>query len=126
MFQWQVRKGWPILIEAFARTFSRHDDVCLVIKTGRAGGSTDDFVPQNAGFFVATRRVALRLEEFNVDEWGLEPAVQSLVERLRLVFTNEAERQSKAERLSAHVRKNFCWGRAAEVAKMRLKCLSAT
>jgi glycosyltransferase involved in cell wall biosynthesis len=91
-----------------------------------AGGSTDDFVPPDAGFFVATRRVAIRLDEFDVDGWVLEPAVQSLVERMRLVFTNEAERRSKAERLSAHVRKNFCWERAAEVAKMRLKCLSAT
>ncbi len=45
VFQWQARKGWPILVEAFARTFSRHDDVCLVIKTGRPGAgemSADD------------------------------------------------------------------------------------
>jgi glycosyltransferase involved in cell wall biosynthesis len=36
VFPWCSRKGWPILIESFARTFSRHDDVCLVIKTMRA------------------------------------------------------------------------------------------
>ena len=47
VFQWQPRKGWPILVEAFARTFSRHDDVCLVIKTrvdhlGEGGMSADD------------------------------------------------------------------------------------
>jgi len=37
VFQWQARKGWPLLVEAFARAFSHRDDVCLVIKTFRQG-----------------------------------------------------------------------------------------
>lgn len=32
-FAWQQRKGWPILVEAFAREFRPHEDVTLVLKT---------------------------------------------------------------------------------------------
>ena len=38
VFQWQPRKGWPTLVETFARTFSRDEDVCLVIKTDQRKG----------------------------------------------------------------------------------------
>ena len=41
------------------------------------------------------------------------------------MFTKEEERRSRAARLSAHVRENFSWERAAEVAEMRLQCLCA-
>ena len=44
------------------------------------GGATDDFVPQDAGYFVATRRAAFRLDEFDVDGWVLDPEVQSVAE----------------------------------------------
>ncbi len=40
VFQWQARKGWPILLEAFARAFTSRDDVCLVIKSTRPRGDT--------------------------------------------------------------------------------------
>ena len=90
------------------------------------GGATDDFVPQESGYFVATRRAAFRLDEFDVDGWVLEPEAQSVAKCMRRVFTKEEERRSKAARLSAHVRKNFSWERAAETAEMRLKCLCAT
>ena len=91
-----------------------------------SGGATDDFVPQESGYFVATRRAAFRLHEFDVDGWVLEPEVQSVARYMRWVFTKEEERRSKAAQLSAHVRKNFSWERAAEIAEMRLKCLCAT
>ncbi len=90
------------------------------------GGATDDFVPQECGYFVATRHAAFRLNEFNVNGWVLEPEARSVAERMRWVFTNEAERRSKAARLSAHVRKNFSWECATEVAELRLKRLCAT
>lgn len=90
------------------------------------GGAADDFVPQESAFFVTTRRAAVRLEAFDVDGWVLEPEVKSVAELMRWVFTKEEERRSKAKRLSAHVRNNFSWERAAEVAEMRLKCLCAT
>jgi len=45
---------------------------------------------------------------------------------MRLAFTKEDERRSRAARLSAHVRGNFTWERAAEIAEMRLKRLCAT
>jgi glycosyltransferase involved in cell wall biosynthesis/Flp pilus assembly protein TadD len=40
VFQWHSRKGWPVLVETFARTFSRRDDVCLVIKTTPVRGDS--------------------------------------------------------------------------------------
>jgi glycosyltransferase involved in cell wall biosynthesis len=90
------------------------------------GGAADDFVPQESGYFVTTRRAALRLNEFDVDGWVLEPEVKSVAEQMRLVFTKEEERRSRAARLSAHVRKNFSWDGAAEIAEMRLRRLCAT
>jgi glycosyltransferase involved in cell wall biosynthesis len=90
------------------------------------GGATDDFVPRESGYFVPTRRAAVRLDAFDVDGWVLEPDAPSVAKSMRWVFTKEEERRSKAARLSAHVRKNFSWERAAEVAEMRLKCLCAT
>jgi glycosyltransferase involved in cell wall biosynthesis len=90
------------------------------------GGAADDFVPQECGYFVTTRRAALRLNEFDVDGWVLEPEVKSVAEQMRLVFTKEEERRSRAARLSAHVRKNFSWDGAAEIAEMRLRRLCAT
>jgi glycosyltransferase involved in cell wall biosynthesis len=90
------------------------------------GGATDDFVPQESGYFVAARRTAVRLEAFGVDGWVLEPEPRSVAEQMRLVFKNEQERRAKAARLCAHVRENFSWERAAEVAEMRLRRLCAT
>jgi len=90
------------------------------------GGAADDFVPPESGYFVTTRRAALRLNEFDVDGWVLEPDVKSVAEHMRLAFTKEDERRSRAARLSAHVRGNFTWERAAEIAEMRLKRLCAT
>ena len=91
-----------------------------------SGGAADDFVPQDSGYFVTTRRAAIRLNEFDVDGWVLEPDVKSVAERMRLAFTKEEERRTRAARLSAHVRRNFTWDRAAEIAEMRLRRLCAT
>ena len=33
IFDWQSRKGYDILLEAFLREFTKSDDVCLIIKT---------------------------------------------------------------------------------------------
>ena len=35
VFEFIPRKGWDILVEAFARAFKKTDDVCLIIKTHR-------------------------------------------------------------------------------------------
>lgn len=35
VFEFIPRKGWDVLVEAFARTFRKDEDVCLIIKTHR-------------------------------------------------------------------------------------------
>lgn len=32
VFQWSLRKGWDVLLEAYARAFTKNDDVCLAIR----------------------------------------------------------------------------------------------
>ncbi|MCY0870025.1 MAG: glycosyltransferase, partial [Firmicutes bacterium] len=39
IFDWNFRKGWDILLEAFARAFDRDDDVTLLIKTSSFDGA---------------------------------------------------------------------------------------
>jgi glycosyltransferase involved in cell wall biosynthesis len=90
------------------------------------GGATDDFMPLESGYFVATRPAAIRLEAFGMEGWILEPEVKSLAECMRIAFRGEEERRTRAARLSAHVRKNFSWAHSAEVAEMRLRRLCGT
>ncbi len=40
VFQWTRRKGWDVLLDAFARAFTRDDDVCLVIRSSLPPGSS--------------------------------------------------------------------------------------
>lgn len=40
VFDWTLRKGWDVLLDAYGRAFRATDDVCLVLRT--ASGSRDD------------------------------------------------------------------------------------
>lgn len=40
VFDWTLRNGWDVLLEAYGRAFRATDDVCLVLRT--ASGSRDD------------------------------------------------------------------------------------
>jgi glycosyltransferase involved in cell wall biosynthesis len=90
------------------------------------GGATDDCVPPGAGYFVDARPTTLRLNEFNVDGWVLEPDARSLAGHMKSVFENEEERRKKAARLSAHVHENLTWEHSARAAQMRLNALAAS
>ena len=39
-FQWSKRKGWDILLQAYLKSFSREDDVALVIRSFHTDGSS--------------------------------------------------------------------------------------
>lgn len=53
IFQWHARKGWPILIEGFARAFGRADDVCLVIKAMPSPGDRTPIEDQIDAFLAS-------------------------------------------------------------------------
>ena len=40
VFEWSRRKGWDVLVRAFAAEFRSHEGVALILKTGAAGGQT--------------------------------------------------------------------------------------
>jgi glycosyltransferase involved in cell wall biosynthesis/Tfp pilus assembly protein PilF len=40
VFDWSWRKGWDVLLRAFAAAFGPRDDVCLVLKVWSSGGRT--------------------------------------------------------------------------------------
>ncbi len=41
VFQWSRRKGWDVLLEAWARAFGPHDDVRLILRCHPLGGASD-------------------------------------------------------------------------------------
>lgn len=89
------------------------------------GGATDDFVPPNAGYFVAARRQGIKLNrELATSGWVLEPDVSSLVAQMRRVYEDPAERRLRTERLSYHVRDMFSWDESAEAARLRIRALT--
>lgn len=44
VFDWQSRKGYSILLEAFLREFTKDDDVCLIIKTYNLSTNRDPYL----------------------------------------------------------------------------------
>lgn len=42
VFEFTQRKGWDVLVESFARAFSKNDNVCLILKTYQASMSENE------------------------------------------------------------------------------------
>lgn len=42
LFDWQLRKGWDVLLRAFVEEFGLDEDVCLIIKTYSSAGLTEE------------------------------------------------------------------------------------
>lgn len=53
VFEWTMRKGWDILLEAFARAFDASEDVCLVLRTRRPANDPKDIRAQIDEFLLA-------------------------------------------------------------------------
>ncbi|HAV64357.1 MAG TPA: hypothetical protein DCY13_18565, partial [Verrucomicrobiales bacterium] len=185
------RKGPDVLLKAFCETFTRQDDVCLVIKdfgggtvyAGQtieaqirqlqqqpnapeilllneelpaheipgvytacdclvhpyrgegfglpvleamacglpvivtAGGSTDDFVPAEAGYHIPSTRKVFGQEISGMplagDGWLLEPDLEATKRLLRHVFTHADEARAKGQSAAAHVRERWTWKQTA-------------
>jgi glycosyltransferase involved in cell wall biosynthesis len=86
------------------------------------GGATDDFIPANAGYFIPARRVGVRLEEFNLDGWVLEPDRNALAELMRRVHARDTERRERSA-LLRNALKRLTWDAAAEAVELRLHAL---
>lgn len=86
-----------------------------------AGGASDDFVRDDIGYRIPSRRTALpgflRSElDLCGGGWWLEPDYDSLVDLLRHVFEKRDEASSKGRTASEHVRRGWTWKGAAGVA----------
>jgi glycosyltransferase involved in cell wall biosynthesis/predicted Zn-dependent protease/predicted O-methyltransferase YrrM len=92
-----------------------------------AGGPTDEFVPQSAGW-----RVPARLRYFDNETlsgqptagrpWWLEPDADALVAILKEVATNSAERSRRGE-VARRAALAFTWARTASVIEDRIRVL---
>jgi len=55
VFEWTYRKGWDVLLKAWAEAFSAGDDVCLILRTYSTGGN---------GKTNPAREIEARIEEY--------------------------------------------------------------
>ena len=94
-----------------------------VIVTG--GGSTDDFATEALAYQLPAQR-----QEFGTSVsgmqlvkpgWLLEPDFAALVERMKWIVTHRDEARARGRLASEHVRREWTWERAAQVAAWRLQ-----
>lgn len=61
IFEWTYRKGWDILLQAWAEAFTPNDDVCLILRT---------YLPNATDVPNAQAEIEARIERFLSDELG--------------------------------------------------------
>ena len=87
-----------------------------VIVTG--GGSTDDFVDENAGWKIRAVRKNIGDMVSRIplvgDGWLLEPDQDSLMEAMREAHENHPERIAKGKQARCHVEANYDWAHCAD------------
>jgi len=80
LFNWNYRKGWDILIEAFAREFSPGEDVALFIKSFSSWGQQTEFFEAEAVRVLREKGIATSLPANIIFmSWGLQEIEMSHV-----------------------------------------------
>lgn len=87
------------------------------------GGATDDFIPASLGYFIPSRPVGVRLDEFNLNGWVLEPDAQALAELMARVRSRAEERRERAGRMRNAVSR-LSWEAAALAVELRIRALT--
>jgi glycosyltransferase involved in cell wall biosynthesis/Tfp pilus assembly protein PilF len=95
-----------------------------------AGGATDDFVPDEAGWKIPAQRQVFGREISGLplvgDGWLLEPDANAVKRLLRRAFANRAEAEAKGRFASEHVRNNWTWKHTAHrLAELARECVAA-
>ncbi len=94
-----------------------------VIVTG--GGATDDFATDDYAFRIPAKRRGLGHEISGMklagEAWLLEPDVNALVDRMKWVLANREAARAKGQKAGEHVRANWTWRNAAQIAAARLQ-----
>jgi glycosyltransferase involved in cell wall biosynthesis/Flp pilus assembly protein TadD len=98
-----------------------------VIVTG--GGSTDDFATDEFAYRIPALRRALGPKvgdlKLHRNGWWLEADLSALAERMKWVAAYPDVARKKGEAASEHVRREWTWERAAQIAAARLQDLLA-
>ncbi len=93
------------------------------------GGSTDDFVSENSGWFIPAGLKSVGYSIFKMptrtEAHFLEPNIDALVEILREAYRNETARRAKAAAAAAEA-KNWSWDHAAKRVLARCQTLAAS
>jgi glycosyltransferase involved in cell wall biosynthesis/SAM-dependent methyltransferase len=93
------------------------------------GGATDDFAGDEHAYRIASRRKSIGSNvggrELVREGWFLEPDLPALEAGMKWVVNHSEEAQRKGRAASAHVRGEWTWQRAAEIARGRLQDLLA-
>jgi FkbM family methyltransferase len=94
-----------------------------------AGGATDDFATDEFAYRVEASRATIGpvVAEMPLahNGWWLEPAVASVAKTMRFIFENPAAAREKGLKASEHVRREWTWKKAAQIAAHRLQDLQA-
>lgn len=94
-----------------------------------AGGATDDFVPDEAGYKIPAKRQIFGREISGMplvgDGWLLEPDADAMKWLLRRVFANREEAQDKGRLASEHARTHWTWNHTAHrLAELAHECVA--
>jgi glycosyltransferase involved in cell wall biosynthesis len=93
------------------------------------GGATDDFVFEEAGWFIQAQRKSIGTNIFSIplvaDGWWLQPDVSDLVAKLKHIVAHPEEARIRGSRGAAMARKDYAWERIAEKMKIRLQQIAA-
>jgi glycosyltransferase involved in cell wall biosynthesis len=76
VFDWSLRKGWDLLLRAWAEAFAAEDDVALVLKTGSSRGHSIENIAEMIGDF-CRRHLGRELDEMAdivLLDWSLPSA----------------------------------------------------
>lgn len=93
-----------------------------------AGGSTDDFATDEFAYRLASIRKGFGSSVSGMElvkpGWMLEPDHAALVERMKWIASHREEARAKGRAASEHVRREWTWERAAQIAAARLVLLN--
>lgn len=94
-----------------------------------AGGATDDFATDEFVERIPARKVSIGNTVAGIPlthaGWWLDPAATVVGARMHWVFTHRDAARAKAVRGSEHVRREWSWERAAQIASRRIQEISA-
>lgn len=94
-----------------------------------AGGSADDFAPDEFAYRIPAVRKSIRDSISGIKlvapGWLLEPDASALAERMKWIVAHREESRALGALASAHARSQWTWERAAVVAERNLESLAA-